>query len=55
MRIDHGVRCVESPALVQRLIAEQMPLTVCPLSNTRLKVFADMREHNILQLLEPGR
>ncbi|OWL86766.1 adenosine deaminase [Halopseudomonas aestusnigri] len=54
VRIDHGVRCVESPALVQRLIAEQMPLTVCPLSNTRLKVFADMREHNILQLLEQG-
>ena len=54
MRIDHGVRCVESPALVQRLIAEQMPLTVCPLSNTRLKVFADMAEHNILELLGQG-
>ena len=54
VRIDHGVRCIESPALVQRLIAEQMPLTVCPLSNTRLKVFGDMREHNILQLLEQG-
>lgn len=53
-RIDHGVRCTEDPALVKRLIDEQIPLTVCPLSNTRLKVFADMAEHNIMQLLEQG-
>lgn len=53
-RIDHGVRCVENPALVEHLINIQMPLTVCPLSNTKLCVFKDMREHNILELLECG-
>ena len=53
-RIDHGVRCVEDPVLVERLIAEQTPLTVCPLSNTKLKVFAQMQDHNILQLLDQG-
>ncbi|MDE1947193.1 MAG: adenosine deaminase, partial [Burkholderiales bacterium] len=37
-RIDHGVRCVESPALVARLAASRMPLTVCPLSNLKLRV-----------------
>lgn len=53
-RIDHGVRAVEDELLVARLIAEKMPLTVCPLSNTKLKVFADMSEHNILTLMERG-
>ncbi|GGB85966.1 adenine deaminase [Marinobacterium zhoushanense] len=54
VRIDHGVRCSDDPVLVQRLIDQQTPLTVCPLSNTRLKVFSDMSEHNIMQLLERG-
>jgi adenosine deaminase len=53
-RIDHGVRAAEDPKLIARLIEEQIPLTVCPLSNTKLKVFADMRQHNILDLLEQG-
>lgn len=53
-RIDHGVRCVEDPQLVQHLIAAQIPLTVCPLSNIKLCVFQNMREHNILQLLDQG-
>ena len=53
-RIDHGVRAAEDPRLVERLIEEQIPLTVCPLSNTKLRVFDDMRQHNILQLLEQG-
>lgn len=53
-RIDHGVRCVEDPALVERLLQLQMPLTVCPLSNTKLCVFKTMAEHNILELLERG-
>jgi len=53
-RIDHGVRAAEDPRLIQRLIDEQIPLTVCPLSNTKLCVFDDMRQHNILQLLEQG-
>ena len=39
---------------MQRLIDEQIPLTVCPLSNTKLCVFDDMRQHNILQMLEQG-
>ncbi|HPY39337.1 MAG TPA: adenosine deaminase [Thiolinea sp.] len=53
-RIDHGVRCVEATALVERLIQLQMPLTVCPLSNIKLRVFKTMAEHNILELLEHG-
>lgn len=53
-RIDHGVRCVEDPQLVEHLIQTQMPLTVCPLSNLKLCVFKDIREHNILELLERG-
>lgn len=53
-RIDHGVRAAEDPRLLQRLIDEQIPLTVCPLSNVKLRVFADMRQHNILDLLEMG-
>jgi adenine deaminase len=53
-RIDHGVRCVEDPALVQRLVRERMPLTVCPLSNVKLCVFETMAEHNLAGLLEAG-
>lgn len=53
-RIDHGVRAAEDPKLIERLIEEQIPLTVCPLSNTKLCVFDDMSQHNILQLLEKG-
>ncbi|EPJ47480.1 MAG: adenosine deaminase [Osedax symbiont Rs1] len=53
-RIDHGVKAFADQALMQRLIDEQMPLTVCPLSNTKLKVFASMSEHNILQMLDRG-
>jgi adenosine deaminase len=53
-RIDHGVRAAEDPRLIERLIEEQIPLTVCPLSNVKLRVFPDMRQHNILTLLEQG-
>ncbi|MGB4346872.1 MAG: adenosine deaminase [Burkholderiaceae bacterium] len=53
-RIDHGVRCLEDPALVARLAAERIPLTVCPLSNVKLRVFETMQEHNLLQLLDAG-
>lgn len=53
-RIDHGVRCLEDPALVQRLVAEQIPLTVCPLSNVRLRVFDTLAQHNLAQLLDAG-
>jgi adenine deaminase len=53
-RIDHGVRCVEDPALVARLVRERLPLTVCPLSNVKLCVFKDLREHNLAALLDAG-
>lgn len=53
-RIDHGVRCEEDAALVERLARHRIPLTVCPLSNVKLKVFADMRQHNLRRLLERG-
>lgn len=54
VRIDHGVRCVEDSRLVTRLAEEAVPLTVCPLSNTRLRVFPDMRSHTLGQILEQG-
>ena len=53
-RIDHGVRSEEDPALMDRLVRERVPLTVCPLSNLKLKVFPDMRQHNLRRLLERG-
>ncbi|MEZ9062746.1 MULTISPECIES: adenosine deaminase [unclassified Vibrio] len=53
-RIDHGVRCVEDEELMEQLIAKRTPLTVCPLSNTKLKVFETMQEHNIVELLRKG-
>jgi adenosine deaminase len=53
-RIDHGVRSLEDPALVQRLAAERMPLTVCPLSNVKLCVFKTMADHNLPALLQAG-
>ena len=53
-RIDHGVRCLEDAALTARLAREQIALTVCPLSNTKLCVFDTMAEHNLLQLLDAG-
>jgi adenosine deaminase len=53
-RIDHGVRCVEDPTLMQRLAGERVPLTVCPLSNVKLCVFGAMDEHNLKALLDAG-
>lgn len=53
-RIDHGVRSEEDERLMTRLIAEKMPLTVCPLSNLKLCVVKDMGEHNIRRLLRKG-
>ncbi|MFZ6046267.1 adenosine deaminase [Pseudomonas sp. CR3202] len=53
-RIDHGVRAIEDERLMQRIIDEQIPLTVCPLSNIKLCVFDHMRQHNILEMLERG-
>ena len=53
-RIDHGVRCVEKPALVERLAREGVALTVCPLSNLKLRVFDKLADHNLADLLHRG-
>jgi adenosine deaminase len=53
-RIDHGVRCLEDPRLVERLRAERIPLTVCPLSNVKLRVFKTIADHNLKRLLAEG-
>jgi adenine deaminase len=53
-RIDHGVRCIEDERLMARLAEEQIPLTVCPLSNVKLRVFPNLRAHNLKQLLDRG-
>jgi len=53
-RIDHGVRSIEDERLVSRLVEEQIPLTVCPLSNVKLRVFPDLRSHNLKQMLDRG-
>ncbi len=53
-RIDHGIACEKDPELIDWLAASRMPLTVCPLSNIKLRVFDSMQEHNILRLLDSG-
>lgn len=53
-RIDHGVRSFEDEKLLERLVREQVPLTVCPLSNVKLKVYPSMEKHNLKKLLELG-
>jgi adenosine deaminase len=53
-RIDHGVRCLEDEALTQRLARDKVALTVCPLSNIKLRVFDKMGDHNLMKLLEAG-
>ncbi|MES2676040.1 MAG: adenosine deaminase [Pseudomonadota bacterium] len=53
-RIDHGVRCIEDVDLTKRLIRDRVPLTICPLSNLKLRVVEKLANHNILQLLDAG-
>ena len=53
-RIDHGVRCLEDTGLVHRLVKEEIPLTVCPLSNIKLCVFDRLENHNLRDLLNAG-
>ena len=53
-RIDHGVHAIDDPALIERLVAEQIPLTMCPLSNVRLKVVPSLAVHPILTMLNQG-
>lgn len=53
-RIDHGVQCTRDPRLVERLRDDQVPLTVCPLSNVKLRVFDRLEDHNLKQLMDAG-
>lgn len=53
-RIDHGVRCLEDPRLIERLVKEKVPLTVCPLSNIKLRVFKTMTDHPLKKMLNAG-
>jgi adenine deaminase len=53
-RIDHGVRCLEDERLVEWLVADQIPLTVCPLSNVKLRVFPSLRQHSLRTMIERG-
>jgi len=53
-RIDHGVQCLNDEKLVNRLISEQIPLTVCPLSNVKLCVFDKLENHNLKKMLDKG-
>jgi adenosine deaminase len=53
-RIDHGVRCIEDPELMRHLAKEHIPLTVCPLSNLKLRVVQTLEEHPLKRLLAAG-
>ncbi|AEM86977.1 adenosine deaminase [Streptomyces violaceusniger] len=53
-RVDHGVRCLEDEALVARLVADRTPLTVCPLSNVRLRVVDRLEDHPLPAMLDAG-
>ena len=53
-RIDHGVRAVDDDELVERLRVDRIPLTVCPLSNVKLRVFDKLEDHNLKALLDLG-
>ena len=53
-RVDHGVRCLEDSRLVERLVADQMPLTVCPLSNLKLRVIDTIDHHPLARMLDQG-
>ena len=51
-RIDHGVQCLKDKKLVEKLSKNQIPLTVCPLSNIKLRVFNELKEHNLKKMLD---
>ena len=53
-RIDHGVQCLQDKKLVKKLLDDQIPLTVCPLSNIKLCVFKKLQDHNLKKLLDNG-
>ena len=51
-RIDHGVQCLKDEKLVEKLFESQIPLTVCPLSNIKLRVFNKLEDHNLKKMLD---
>ncbi|MEU5688653.1 adenosine deaminase [Streptomyces venezuelae] len=53
-RVDHGLRCVEDPALVERLVRDRVPLTLCPLSNVRLRTIDVLEDHPLPRMLDAG-
>ncbi|MFF3642297.1 adenosine deaminase [Streptomyces sp. NPDC002564] len=53
-RIDHGLRCMEDPHLVERLVRDRVPLTLCPLSNVRLRAVDVLSEHPLPRMLDAG-
>ncbi len=53
-RIDHGVQCLKDDKLVEELVKKQIPLTVCPLSNVKLCVFDNLKNHNLKKMLIRG-
>ncbi|MFJ6119618.1 adenosine deaminase [Streptomyces sp. NPDC054775] len=53
-RVDHGLRCMEDPALVERLVRERVPLTLCPLSNVRLRAVDTLADHPLAAMLDAG-
>ncbi|MFD5118022.1 adenosine deaminase [Streptomyces sp. NPDC058385] len=53
-RVDHGLRCVEDPALVERLVRDRVPLTLCPLSNVRLRAIDVLEDHPLPRMMDAG-
>ncbi|MGW5420471.1 adenosine deaminase [Streptomyces sp. NPDC003943] len=53
-RVDHGLRCLEDPELVDRLVRERVPLTLCPLSNVRLRAIDVLEQHPLRRMLDAG-
>ncbi|WP_225836973.1 adenosine deaminase [Streptomyces sp. NK08204] len=53
-RVDHGLRCMEDPVLVERLVRERVPLTLCPLSNVRLRTVDTLADHPLPAMLDAG-
>ncbi|WP_225821235.1 adenosine deaminase [Streptomyces naphthomycinicus] len=53
-RVDHGLRCLEDPELVERLVRERIPLTLCPLSNVRLRAVETLADHPLPAMLDAG-
>jgi adenosine deaminase len=53
-RIDHGVRVEEDPVLLRRVVKERIPLTMCPLSNVKLRVVDELAQHNLKRLIDAG-